>query len=214
MQEKQFIPAFNYDFLTPLYDFFLNLLGFGYKERKKIVGLLKLKNNEKLLDIGCGTGSLIIVSKKLHPQNEIVGIDIDDRIIRIARNKIENENLDIELIKAGAEKLPFPNSSFDVVVSSLVFHHLPLEIKKLAIKEVTRVLKNKGRFLLVDFGTADKFWMKTIYPLEKLFGIREAETIKDNLDGKLPILLRELGLQVKEVRQKYKGIEYLLATRL
>lgn len=61
--DPKYIPAFNFHFLTPLYDFILNVLGFGVAEREKIVNLLNLHANENLLDIGCGTGSLLLVAK-------------------------------------------------------------------------------------------------------------------------------------------------------
>lgn len=211
MKKGSFIPVFNYDTLTPCYDFFVDILGFGYKQRVKIAKLLHLKRGENLLDVGCGTGSLLFASKQLYPTNEMAGIDPDDKVLNLARDKFRLKGLNIELIQASAAKLPFKNSSRDVIVSTLVFHHLPLEVKVLALKEIKRVLKRNGRFLLVDFGKADKLWMKCIYPLEKLFGIREAETIKDNLDGVLPSLLKNEGFRVKEVAKKSKGIEYLLA---
>lgn len=82
-----------YEFLTPYYDFILNLIGFRYKQREKIIRLLALKNGEKLLDVGCGTGSLLIVAKKLHPQITAVGIDIDEKILKIAKNKTIKKTL-------------------------------------------------------------------------------------------------------------------------
>ncbi len=211
MKEDQFIPAFSYDFLTPFYDFFVNLL-FGYKERAKIVKLLNLKEGELLLDVGCGTGTLLVVAKKLHPTNKMTGIDIDDRILKYAQKKINKENLDIKIIKASAAKLPFDNSSFDVVVSTFTFHHLPTAVKKQSLKEIKRVLRRGGRFLLIDFGRAEGFWMNFLYALEKLFHIKEADTLKDNIEGKLPLLLKQGGFNVKEVAPKYRGIQHLLAT--
>jgi len=144
------VKAFNYDFLTPFYDTILNLIGFGQGQREKIVRLLNLKPGEKFLDVGCGTGSLLKVARKLHPDNEMVGIDIDKKILEIAKKKLDS--IGITLINTGAENLPFPDNSFDVVVSTLIFHHLPTEIKLKALSEIKRVLKPDGRFLLVDFG--------------------------------------------------------------
>lgn len=131
--DKQ-IPAFNYDFLTPFFDSISNLLGFGYKQRVKIVNLLDLKIGERLLDLGCGTGSLLIVAKSKFPNVDMIGVDVDSKVLEIAEKKIKKENLNIKLIKSSADKLPFPDNSFDVIVSTLVFHHLPTEVKKGALK--------------------------------------------------------------------------------
>ncbi len=147
------VKAFNYDFLTPFYDAILNLIGFGEKQREKIVKLLGLKPEEKLLDVGCGTGSLLKVAKRLYPDNQMFGIDIDKNVLEIARRKLVSTG--VQLINSGAENLPFPDKSFDAVVSTLIFHHLPAEIKRKALLEIRRVLKPNGRFLLVDFGKID-----------------------------------------------------------
>lgn len=209
---KKFIPAMTYEFLTPYYDFILNFIGFGYKQREKIVKLLALKNEEKLLDVGCGTGSLLIVAKKLYPQITAVGIDIDEKILKIAKNKTIKENLKIEFIKTSSNKLPFNDSSFDIVVSSLVFHHLPLDVKKQTIGEVKRILRKGGQFLLVDFGKTNNLWINIFYRLVKFLRIEESTTLKDNVEGKLPILLKQFGFKTKEVAIQYLGIQYLSAT--
>ncbi len=108
---KKFIPAMTYEFLTPYYDSILNVIGFGYGQREKIIRLLGLKNGNKLLDVGCGTGSLLIVAKKLHPEIDVVGVDIDEKILKIAKNKTQKENFKIKYIKTSADKLPFNDSS-------------------------------------------------------------------------------------------------------
>lgn len=202
------IKAFNYDFLTPFYDVILNLIGFGDQQREKIVKLLNLKPGEKLLDVGCGTGSLLKVAKRLHPDNEMIGIDIDKKVLEIARKKLASA--EIQLINTGAESLPFPDKSFDVVVSTLIFHHLPTEIKKKALSEIKRVLKPDGCFLLVDFGKIDGA-LKLVYYAEVVLKIPEAETAKDNVEGKIPSYLREAGFEFKEVAGRYLGIRYLLS---
>lgn len=212
--EKTFVPAFNYDFLTPLYDLLSNFLGFGYEERKKIIKLLDLKQNEKLLDVGCGTGSLLIVANKFYPENEIIGIDIDEKILRLAQKKVDEKKLDIKFLRSNADKLPFNNLSFDVVVSTLVFHHLPTIVKKGAIKEIKRILKNNGRFLLVDFGKADNLLIKVLYGLEKILRIKEAGTLKDNIENKIPLFLKQEGFKTKEVAPRYRGMQYLVAEKI
>lgn len=206
------VPAASFDFLTPFYDFALDIIGFGVKQRIKIVNLLKLKPYERLLDLGCGTGSLLMVAKKKNPYVEMVGVDVDKKILEIAQKKIQKNNLNIKLIKSSADKLPFPDSSFDIVVSTLVFHHLPTDVKKETLKEVHRILKKNGRFLLVDFGKLRRF-LKIFYYLEVLFRIPEAETAKDNVEGKIPEYLIQANFKFKEISPRYFGIQYLLVSK-
>lgn len=108
--------------------------------------------------------------------------------------------------------MPFNDSSFDIVVSSLVFHHLPLDVKKQTIGEIKRILRKGGQFLLVDFGKTDNLWINIFYRLVKFLRIEESTTLKDNIDGKLPILLKQFGFKTKEVALQYLGIQYLSAT--
>lgn len=141
----------------------------------------------------------------------MTGVDIDKRILQIAKQKIEKKQLRIRLLKTSADQLPFTDKSFDVAVSSLVFHHLPLRVKQSAIKEIRRVLKDSGRFLLVDFGKTNHPLIETLYLFEKIFNIKERLTLKDNLEGKIPVLLKKAGFKIQEVRPSYRGIQYLLA---
>ena len=103
----------------------------------------------------------------------------------------------MELVQASAEQLPFPPMSFDVVVSTLVFHHLPREIKRRAIAEIARVLTAEGRFLLADVGPATSLPFKVLtallLSLATLVHLKEARSARENLQGVLPLLLKEAG---------------------
>ncbi len=213
MANAEYIPAFNYDFLTPLYDFILEVLGYGYSQRIKVVKLLDLNDDEYLLDLGSGTGSFLLVAKKKHPKTKMAGIDIDPKVLELARKKFQKERVDVELIEASANKLPFKDKTFDVVVSSLIFHHLPTEVKKEVLKEVYRVLKPNGRFLLVDFGKDDGTIFKLWNILSHLLNVPEAKTLEDNANGLIPGFMEEAGFKVKEIATRYRSIQYLLGTK-
>lgn len=205
------VPAFTFNFLTPFYDFITELLGFGPSFKEKVIMLVHFQNGESLLDIGCGTGSLLIPAKKHNPGSRIVGVDPDQHILDIAQKKIKKAGVEVELIKAYGEHLPFNSASFDVVVSTLVFHHLPSEIKIQTIKEAYRILKKNGRFLLADFGKPDNAVWKAILALESIF--EEARYMRDNLEGKLPVFLEKAGFKVTNMPPKYRGVQFLLAIK-
>ena len=210
---KNYIPALNYDFLTPFYDLFAEVLGYGKKQRNKVIDLLGLKPDEKLLDVGCGTGTLLLLAKKRFPEIEMAGVDIDKKVLDIARKKFAEENLTIKFVETGAQKLPFPNSHFTVVVSTLIFHHLPTKIKKSAIREIYRVLKKNGRFLLADFGKKQGFILPLLNFVTKIFKLPEHETLQDNLNGLNTVFMTDAGFYIKEIAPRYRGIQFLLATR-
>lgn len=208
------VPALGLDILTPFYDFSCSLIGYGKPLKQKVLKASGFRYGESLLDIGCGTATLLIIAKSQHPSSRIVGIDPDEKILRIARRKMSNGyGLDIELIKAGAEQLPFEDASFDVVVSSLVFHHLPTDIKKQALREIYRVLKPNGRLLLADFGPAKTILPKILFALARILHLEEWNSLQDNIHGRIPVLLQEAGFTFKEVRPPYRGIRFWLATK-
>lgn len=206
------ITALSFEFLTPFFDFLSNIFGFGEKFNSKVVELLKLKPNERVLDLGCGTGALLIIAKSKYQNINATGIDADEKILKIAEKKIRKNNLNIKLINTSADKLPFPDFSFDIVVSTLVFHHLPTEVKIKALEEIHRVLKKNGRFLLVDFGKFTGF-SKILYYLLVLFRIPEAKTLKDNIEGKIPEFLKQANFRFSEISKRYLGIQFLQAKK-
>lgn len=211
---KDYVPAFNYDFLTPWYDFFVEILGYGKTQRNKVIDLLDLKSEEGLLDIGCGTGSLLILAKEKYSHIKMVGVDIDPKVLSIARKKSQAAKLEIEFLETSSGKLPFDNASFNVIVSSLVFHHLPTNVKKQTIEEIYRILKKGGRFLLADFGKKDGRVLYVLDFITKYLNLPESKTLQDNLEGKLPIYLANIGFEVNEIGKPYRGIRFFEANKL
>jgi ubiquinone/menaquinone biosynthesis C-methylase UbiE len=108
-----------------------------------------------VLDVGCGTGSLAIVaSRKAGPTGMVCGIDPSPAMIARARSKATKSGIDVQFETGVAEALSFPAATFDVVLSTLMLHHLPREVRQQFVREVRRVLKPTGRVLIVDFANA------------------------------------------------------------
>lgn len=101
-----------------------------------------------ILDIGCGTGRLLRAAEARFPGAQLSGVDPAPEMVRQARASVGEGSL-IRFEQAGAEELPFPDRRFDLVFSTLTFHHWSDQSR--AVSEVARVLAPGGRWLLADF---------------------------------------------------------------
>lgn len=168
---------------------------------------LMLKDGQNLLDIGCGSGRVTRAIKAAYPKAQVTGIDPSGRSLATAMRKARDKGLDISFVNASAERLPFPDGSFDVVFSSMAFHHMPTGVKVLAVREAYRVLRQGGILMLVDVGKPEGLLMKFLIVPLRIFEIRAY--LKDNLEGRLPAFMEEAGFKVDEARRPYMGIRFL-----
>ena len=118
--------------MAPFYDKFVQFLMLG-KERKarlETIEQAQIKLGDQILDVGCGTGNLTIAAaQRLNGTGKVCGIDPAAKMIEIAQRKIAQKGLDIDFRVGLIENIPYPDNHFDVVFSSLMMHHLPLELK-------------------------------------------------------------------------------------
>jgi ubiquinone/menaquinone biosynthesis C-methylase UbiE len=141
------------------YDLMLGLMFMGHERRfrEKLLSLASLRRGELVLDVGCGTGSLAILAREqVGPGSAVRGIDASPEMIARARAKARRAGVEVEFRQAPAQALPFPDAQFDVVLSTLMFHHLPRSARAQLASEVCRVLKPGGRFLVVDFAKSTR----------------------------------------------------------
>ncbi len=139
---------------TPrLYDLSANLIFLGTRRRTyhKLLEAADVKVGDRTLDIGCGPGYFTrMLAEAVGLAGSAVGIDAAPEMIDYARRKARRfSNCHFEV--GTAQSLPFAEGSLDVVVSSLMMHHLPVEIRLKAVGEMNRVLRLGGRLLLADF---------------------------------------------------------------
>ncbi|HEX7049871.1 MAG TPA: class I SAM-dependent methyltransferase [Longimicrobiales bacterium] len=114
--------------------------------------LAGLRPGEAVLDVGCGTGALALVAReRVGETGRVAGIDPGPRQIARARSKAARRNLSVDFQVGVVEDLAFPDGSFDVVLSTLMMHHLPDDLKRRGLAEIARVLEPGGRLLIVDF---------------------------------------------------------------
>ena len=136
------------------YDLFANIvtLGRAGAMREQTVQLADLHPGERVLEVGCGTGEIAQRARaRVGPDGQASGIDPSADMITVAQQKAARAGLDVDYRVGAIEALPYPDATFDVVLSSLMMHHLPDELKARGLSEVRRVLKPGGRLLIVDF---------------------------------------------------------------
>ncbi|MBD2114058.1 MULTISPECIES: class I SAM-dependent methyltransferase [Cyanophyceae] len=107
---------------------------------------LDLNSHERILDLGCGTGTLIQRLLHLAPEIEIVGLDPSAEMLCVARQKLPKS---VELRVGSADNIPFPNESFDWVISTNAFHYFRHPYQ--AIQDIKRVLKPNGHLVITDW---------------------------------------------------------------
>ena len=135
------------------YDTLVKLMSFGKDKaiRKASVELAQINPGDKVLDVGCGTGDLTLEAKKLAGSTgEVHGTDASPNMIEQARQKTARTGIDVTFQVGLVEDIDFPENQFDVVLSSLMMHHLPDGLKQEGLAEIYRVLKPGGRLLIVD----------------------------------------------------------------
>jgi len=138
---------------APYYDLVTNLMTLGQapRLRKTTVDQALIRLSDSVLDVGCGTGEVTLLAKTRARHGSVYGIDPAPEMIAVARKKAARKKLDIDFRVGVIEALPFPDSSIDVVTSSLMMHHLPENVKVRGLAEIYRVLKPGGRLLIADF---------------------------------------------------------------
>jgi ubiquinone/menaquinone biosynthesis C-methylase UbiE len=139
------------------YDLLIWLLTLGRERRfrETLLQPAKLQPGESVLDVGCGTGTLAIAAKRrVGPSGSVVGIDPSPAMIARAIRKARKAKVDATFENGVAESLSFPDARFDVVLSTVMLHHLPRQARHQAVREMRRVLEPRGRLLVVDFAGA------------------------------------------------------------
>jgi ubiquinone/menaquinone biosynthesis C-methylase UbiE len=149
--ERTYVPAAGWDWLLPLYDVFARLVG-SESAHRRLVEQAGIRPRHHVLEIGCGTGNLTLLLKRLHPDADVVGLDPDAKALVRARRKAERRSLAVRLERGFADDLPYAEASFDRVLSAFMLHHLDAEAKAKTLREARRVLRPGGALHALDFG--------------------------------------------------------------
>jgi len=167
--------------------------------REMTLDLAGIAPGEKVLDVGCGTGTLTIAARaRVGATGQVHGIDAAPEMIEVARRKATEQGAEVDFRVGLIEDIPFPGDEFDLVLSSLMLHHLPVELKRKGFIEIHRVLKPGGRFLAVDLE----------FPIHNLFYFGRKTAIRS-----LAPLLEEAGFtQVESGKTRFRVVSFLRAT--
>jgi demethylmenaquinone methyltransferase/2-methoxy-6-polyprenyl-1,4-benzoquinol methylase len=134
------------------YDRWTDWFGMGPAFYRKAVFGLTLGRNVRILDLGCGTGSLsVALAERTCGGAKIFGVDISEDQLSRARQKTVTMPGQFEFVNCSMDELVYSDDCFDVVATSMALHETPCDVRRGAIREVARVLKPKGLFLLVDW---------------------------------------------------------------
>src|SRR5918995_1661808 len=186
-QRREFLPAAGHDLFLPLYDPLVSLLG-GDRARLDLINQAKIEPSHHILDIGCGTGTLVMLLKQRCPAISMVGLDPDPKALRRAKTKANRAAVSAQFDQGFADELPYNNGSFDRVFSSFMFHHLEEQDRERTLREVLRVLKPGGSFHLLDFAGHDHGSRGHFSRL-----IHSSNRMKDNSERRILQLMRYAG---------------------
>ena len=204
MKNKNYIPALKYNWLTKIYNPLVAFTMPELKFKRALIQQANIENNHKVLDFGVGTATLSLLVKKEHQGAIVNGVDVDDKILKIAAEKIKEKKAEITLTKYDGLILPYPTEHFDRVLTSLVFHHLDKNQKENSLKEIYRVLKPNGEIHIADWGKSNHFGMRiAFYFVQFLDGFK---TTTDNVNGLIPEYLKNAQFKNVETLKSFNTI--------
>lgn len=203
MREDQdrYTPALGFAWLNSLYDPVVRLTTREATFKAELLAQAGIETNHRVLDLGCGTGTLSIAVKQKHPHAEVYGLDADHDILSRAGSKAARAKVAISFDHGMSIDLPYPDNSFDRVVSSLFFHHLTSDDKRRTCVEVRRVLKPEGELHVADWGRAQNVLMRAAFLSVQLFD--GFTTTAESVGGRLVRILEETEFETVEETTRY-----------
>ena len=189
---EEYIPALSYRFLTPFYDFIQKYIVRDVRYKSLLVAQANIQPGQQVLDLGCGTGTLAIMAKQTQPGAEVAGLDADPDMLKVAKYKSGLLGVPVKFDTGFTNHLPYPDESFDRILSSIMIHHLKTPDKIQTAQEVYRVLKPGGQLHIIDFGKPVTWYGKILGPF-----LHKFEEANDNIEGTLPNIFGAPGLKTQ-----------------
>jgi ubiquinone/menaquinone biosynthesis C-methylase UbiE len=208
-QDSGYLSALRFPALTRLYDPVVRLTSREERFKAMLVEQAGLEPGQRVLDLGCGTGTLALLVKEREPDARVAGLDADPEMLEQARSKADRAGIELDLIEGFSTELPYEDGSFDRVLSTLFFHHLDPEPKRRTAREIARVLKKGGELHVADWGKpSDPAMTLAFLGIRLLDGF---ENTADNVRGELPRIFSEAGLAHAEETDRLRTVLGTLA---
>ena len=198
MDESKYVSALSLRWLTPFYDALVEGPMSAFRMRTDMMREMGDLSGRSLLDVGCGTGTFVLMLKERFPSAEVIGLDGDPSILEIARAKAQERGLAIQFAESMSYSTPYPDDRFDVVATSLMLHHLSKAEKDRTIAEMFRVLKPGGAVYGLDFAEPRGPIGRGLRPLTRHF-----ERLEENVYGLLPVMFAKAGFVGYKERGRY-----------
>ncbi len=208
-ESRTYLSALRFPALTRIYDPVIRATTREGRFKKMLVEQAAAEPGHRILDLGCGTGTLAIKVKRRQPDAEVVGLDADPEMLGRARAKAVEAGVELQLDEGFSTELPYEDGSFDRVLSTLFFHHLDPEPKRQTAREIARVLRKGGELHVADWGEpADPVMAAAFLSIRLLDGF---ENTAENVHGELPRIFEEAGLQKAEQTDRLRTVFGTLA---
>jgi ubiquinone/menaquinone biosynthesis C-methylase UbiE len=179
------------------YDSYMKKITLGREKalREMTVNLAEVKPGDSVLEAGCGTGTLTIEAKrKAGPLGKVFGIDIIPGMIDRSRQKAAKANMDVSFQLGSIHGIPFPDGQFDVVMCSFMIFHMSEAVRCKGIEEIYRVLKPKGRLMVIDLSLPAHRFPRAV--MKTVLGFMFAHDVRELLP-----VMEEAGFAGTEVQQ-------------
>lgn len=201
----RYVPAAGRARLVSLYDPLMALTMRECVFRPALIAtVLANPRPRKVLDLGCGTGTVAEQLAAADPLVHVLGVDGDETVLARAREKVARYGDRVRLTKSLASTLPFEDASVDVVIASLLLHHLAPSAKLDALTEARRVLVPGGRLVIADWGRPhDPLTRAGFFMLQLLDGFTNT---RDHAAGRLPSLIARAGFDMVRVTQRWRTL--------
>ena len=191
--DTEFTPALGDHRLTPFYDLAIALLTREGVWRRRLVTQIAPTSSDRILDVGCGTGSLAILLKQRAPDIDIIGLDPDPVVLARARRKAYKRGFTIDWRNGFlSDDIVEQSRPISKVVSSLVFHQTPLEEKQQMLAKMHALLEPGGSLHIADYGLQRSKLMRILFR-RTVQAIDGSEDTQANADGVLPELMETAG---------------------
>lgn len=199
-EQDRFVPALRFKWLTGLFDPVARLTTREGAFKRRVLERAVLAEGERVLDLACGTGTLALAAARSVPGLRVTGVDGDPAILERARAKAGGG---VTFDQGFSTELPYEDESFDVVLSTLFFHHLSDQAKLRSAEEMRRVLRPAGRVVIGDVGRPQDRVMRVavLLTVQMLDGF---DVTSGNVAGRLPATLSEGGLEDVRVTDRLR----------